>query len=210
MRPLIHFDNSMIPMKKNLLIVLTALAGLSLHGQGTVNFANNSSTAVTNSLTAARVEVGTTFLAGLYYAADGVTDESQFVQIGANTGFAPLPGFIAGGTRTVPVDVAPAGGHVMFQIRAWEAAYGGSYEDALAAPSQNGRQALAGKSNLIRVNTTDANAQPPGVPASLTSGTGLTGFFLTVAPASAPEPSILLLAFTGGLATWLLRRGRIS
>lgn len=195
-------------MKTTLLITLIALAGLSLHGQGLVNFANNSATAVTNSLTGARVVTGNTFLAALYYAADGVTDESQFVQIGADTGFAPLPGFIAGGTRTVPVDVAPTGGNVMFQIRAWEAAYGSTYEDALASPELNGRKALVGKSNIVRVNTTDANAQPPGVPASLTSGTGLVGFYLNLAPAPAPEPSVVALALTGGLATFWLRRGR--
>ena len=195
-------------MKTTLLIPLIALAGWSLHGQGTVNFANNSASAVTNSLTSARVETGTTFLAALYYAADGVTDESQFAQVGADTGFAPLPGFIAGGTRTVPVGMAPNGGNVMFQIRAWEAAYGSTYEDALAAPSQNGRSALVGKSNIIRVNTTDANAQPPGVPASITSGTGLAGFFLNLAPVPVPEPSSMALALMGGLATFWLRRGR--
>ena len=197
-------------MKKTLLIALTALASLPLHGQGLVNFANNSASAVTNSLTGARVETGTTFRAALYYAPDGVTDESQFVQAGADTGFAPLPGFIAGGTRTVPVDVAPTGGNVMFQIRAWETAYGSTYEDALLAPSQNGRGALAGKSIIIRVNTTDANAQPPGIPASITSGTGLTGFYLNVVPVAAPEPSTIALALTGGLAAFWLRRGRIS
>ena len=197
-------------MKKTILTALLALAGLHLQGQGKVNFANNSATAVTNSLTAARVVTGTTFLAALYYAADGVTDENQFLQIGANTGFNPLAGFIAGGTRTVPVDVAPSGGNVMFQIRAWEAAYGLTYEEALVAPVQNGRRALAGTSNIIRVNTTDANAQPPGIPASITAGTGLTGFYLNIVVDPAPEPSVLLLALTGGLATLMLRRGRIS
>ena len=60
-------------------------------------------------------------------------------------------------------------------MRAWEAAYGASYEEAVAASGQNGRGALNGKSSILTMAT--GNGTPPTPPTLLTAS-GLESFVL--------------------------------
>jgi hypothetical protein len=185
----LRFDlslNTLMTMKGKPLLLSTLLVlslASDLRAQGTVTFGNNSSTYITNSLTGMRVVVGTTFRVALYAAADGTTDESQFVTLGAPTSISLAPGIYVGGTRTapmVPVGV-PGGAFGMFQVKAWEFAYGTSYEEAAAAPPMNGRSALVGKSNLVRVRTGDPNN---GIVAGFLTDSGLQAFILGFSPGS--------------------------
>jgi len=185
-------------MKKSLLLASAIFASLSAYGQGTVVFANSSATAVTNILTGVRAVAGTTFMLQLYWAVDGTTDDGQFRPIGAEfngvTRFLG-PGVFNAGGATAPV--TPAGTFGMFQIRAWQVAFGTSYEEAATRVG-----ALVGKSNIIRVNTGDPIIQPPDAPSSLTAA-GLQAFLLTPV---IPEPSLFGLGLLGAGALLLLRR----
>jgi hypothetical protein len=193
-------------MKKTKLIVSLALGLVATQafGQGTVNFGNNSSSAVTNSFTMARVINGTTFRVALYYLPDQVEPPTlqQFLangqQLGASSIIQPQPGLYAAGTRTTP-NTTPGSGFAWFQVRSWESAFGTSYEEAVARGEIGGRLAYAGTSNIIRVKTGDpANGVTPG---ALTSF-GLQGFILT----QVPEPATIGIAAIGIGALLLLRR----
>src|SRR5678815_2035594 len=122
-------------MKKPSLILILALGliGSHGHGQGTVTFGNNSSTAMTNWLTMQRVVAGTTIRVTLYYMPDQPVAptreemEAMGVPLGANGVVQPAAGLFAAGTRTTPATTTP-GGFAWFQVRAWEFAFGTSYE----------------------------------------------------------------------------------
>jgi hypothetical protein len=193
-------------MKKTNLIVALALGLVSaqVYGQGTVTFGNNSASAITNAFTMARVVAGTTFRVALYYLPDGPEpsrDEMLLtgLSVGANAPIAPAAGLYAAGTRTTPV-TTPGAGFAWFQVRCWETAFGTSYEAAVANPlAQNGRLAIAGTSNIIRVKTGDpVNNIAPG---ALTAF-GLQTFLVT----QVPEPTTIGLAAMGIGALLLLRR----
>jgi len=190
-------------MKKLLITAAAVLATLSSFAQGTVNFSNATGNTtqrvrMDDPNTGALAPAGTTYSFGLYYAADGTSDESMFVMLGASTGVAGAAGtqtgLYNGGTRTAPT--ATAGGFGMFQVRGWETAYGASYE--LARASNQGR---LGKSNIVRVDTGDPTTVPAGTPASLTAA-GISGFALT----PVPEPSAIALGILGAGTLLLLRR----
>jgi hypothetical protein len=193
-------------MKKTNLIVALAMGLVSaqVYGQGTVTFGNNSASAITNAFTMARVVAGTTFRVALYYLPDGPEpsrDEMLLtgLSVGANAPIAPAAGLYAAGTRTTPV-TTPGAGFAWFQVRCWETAFGTSYEAAVANPvTQNGRLAIAGTSNIIRVKTGDpVNNIAPG---ALTAF-GLQTFLVT----QVPEPTTIGLAAMGIGALLLLRR----
>src|SRR5438477_587199 len=76
----------------------------------------------------------------------------------------PVSGVFVGGTRTTR-QATLGGARAQFQVRAWEAACGGTYEEAMAAPAQGGRRALIGQSAILEVPT--GNADPPTPPAVL-------------------------------------------
>jgi len=194
-------------MKKTNLIVALALglAATQVYGQGTVTFGNNSSTSVTNVLTMLRVVAGTTFRVALYYLPDQpiapTREEFELLgaQIGANSIIQPAAGLYAAGTRTTPL-TTPGAGFAWFQVRAWEVAFGTSYEAARDNPTaQGGRLALVGTSNIIRVKTGDpVNNITPG---ALTAF-GLQSFLVS----PVPEPTTIGLAAMGIGALLLLRR----
>jgi hypothetical protein len=121
-------------------------------GQGTVIFANNPSSGVTNLVTLGPVPAGTTFKAALYCAADGVLDESQFVQIGPAVGFF-APGLFFGGART-SIPAIPPGGWGMFQVRVFEAAFGATYEEVSC-------RGLVAESSIVRLQTGGPLLTPP-------------------------------------------------
>ena len=87
--------------------------------------------------------------AQLYYAPDGFTDDTAFVPVGTPAPVQFPPGRYNGGYKMIPV--ATLGQPIMIQVRAYETNYGGSYEQAEAAPPMNGRRALIGKSAIARV-----------------------------------------------------------
>ena len=132
----------------------------SARAQGQVNFANGTSNRVVNCLTGTFVTNGSAFRAALYYAPAGVTDEASFVQAGASTTFTS-PGIFNGGTRTLPN--AP-GTAFNIQIRVWEAAYGATWEGAVASGPINCRWPLLGKSAIVTVITTAAPDPPATIP----------------------------------------------
>lgn len=155
---------------------LQSFSVVEVPAQGLVDFANDSSSAVINSLTGYPATSGTTFKAGLYYLPDSTrppTHEGQFTtQLGASAAFAS-PGVYAGGTRATPS--SPPGSFGYFIVKVWETAFGTSYESALANPNTvAGRRALVGTSNIIRTQT-GATA-----PAALL---GLQSFSLVPVPA---------------------------
>jgi hypothetical protein len=151
--------------------------------EGSVVFSNSGGQPITicDETGVYRVPIGSTYKAALYYAGDGVTDESQFLQIGGSANFGPTPGYFSGGGRTVPVQ--PCGGFAMFQVRAWEAAHGATYEEAF-----NSGIAKLGKSNIFRVDT--ANPIYADAPTGLVAS-GLLGFQIS-SPTCVPEPHLTL------------------
>ena len=182
--------------------------------QGTVIFSNfGAPGAVTDGLSGLPAEVGTTFSVGLYFAQDGITDPSQFLQIGPAIHIMFSPGYFYGGTYTAPT--SQPGGFGMFQVRVWETSFGSTYEQAAANPApQNGRLALAGESGMLRVNTGDPTIPDPQAASPLVGTTYVLsavgarlddGFVLNVVP----EPSAAFLLLLG-LPLVLLRRGRSS
>jgi hypothetical protein len=188
-------------MKLLLALMLLTLGICVGNAQGIVAFANSSAEPVVDYRTGQPVVTGNTFLAGLYFAQDGITDESQFVQVGPAADFWQ-PGVFNGGGRTAPTTVP--GGYGMFQVRAWESAFGSSYEEAASAPPQGGRLALIGKSGIFRADT--SGSIPPTKPPTTIIAQGFRGFHVT----PVPEPATALLfgvAFT--LGTCLLSTRRI-
>jgi hypothetical protein len=192
-------------MKKLVLTAAAIFATVNIFAQGTVNFSNIGGLGgITNSMTGARVVAGATFQVQLYYAPDtgaGVPDFNGLMPLPGVANIAPTAGLFSGGTRTAPV--SPPGTFAYFQVRAWETAFGTSYEDVLAkGVVVGGRTGLAGFSNIIRVNTADPTLTPAEAPSPLTGVTGLQGFLVV----PVPEPSVIGLGLLGAGALLMLRR----
>ena len=174
------------------------LQSLNVFGQGTVNFSNlgaNDNQKVyvqypggNQTLTPA----GTTYSLALYWAPDGTTDEVAFAMVGAPTaiiGASGTPsGLFNGGTRNVPITAA--GGFAMLQVRAWETAFGNSYEQAAAS----GLSGL-GKSTIFRVDTDTTS------PGANILNQGFTSFAIVV-----PEPATYTWGLMGIALFFFLRR----
>jgi hypothetical protein len=156
---------------------------VDLSAQGTVNFANDTTCVLSNVVTGARVVAGAAFSAGLYYlpatnsspAPSNYDFDTRGVPLLPSTGLY-YGGLFEGGVRTTPSTTSP-GGPAWVQVRVWETAFGTSYEQAVAAPALAGRRALAGTSNIIRVQTGNP-AVTLAAPASLACS-GLGGVTLT-------------------------------
>jgi hypothetical protein len=167
------------------IIAVVGSACTNLLAQGTVNLANDISSGVSNILTGAAVVAGTNFNAALFYLPDSYYPPSNkdFDTMGV-----PLPpwadftsaGVFDGGVRTTPAQTPP-GGFAWFQVRVWEAMFGSTYDQAIAAPAIAGRKALAGTSNIIKVGT----GLNQSLPASLVSA-GLRGLRLVPIPQQIP------------------------
>jgi len=199
-------------MKKLVVVSVLAASMWQAYSQGTVNFANAGASAVSNSITQARVAVGQAFNVALYYYPDsgqasvttdqitaGLTTGTTVIISSNSTGFR-FAGVYDGGARTAPTP-AP-GGTGWFQVRAWEKAFGATYEEALANPTPiGGRLALVGSSNIIKVTLGNPTTQPPGTPGSLINS-GIQWFWVV----PVPEPSVIGLGVLGIGALLLLRR----
>jgi hypothetical protein len=204
-------------MKKQILF-LSALVVISLNAfaQGTLTFANIGAP-ITNDLTGLPV-AGTVFRAALYYLpATGAVGEkpptpSDFDHV---MPLNPSASFLSGGvfnagTRTAPT--TPAGGFGWFQVKAWETAFGTSYEQAIANPNPiGGRFALVGTSNIIRVNTADPTVGIEPTPTLIAAG--LKGFCVgglerhaVACGGPVPEPLVFWLGCFGLSALLVLSR----
>jgi hypothetical protein len=185
-------------MRKLTCYAAATLLTLNGYAQGLVTFSNIGGQLVTNFCTGQPISVGSTFLAALYYADDGITDEALFVQLGGAAAFGPRLGSFSAGLRTAPTPVA--GGFGMFQVRAWEADFGMTYEQALVAPPIDDRTALLGKSIILRIDT----ATPFDKISSL-GASGFQGFYVGSPDTCIPEPApiCVFIAITG---IWIFAR----
>lgn len=202
-------------MKKFITIAGAIAVGCQLFGQGTVDFRNGNANAITNGLAGGRIVAGTAFQVALYYLPD--TGQASVTTADITAGLAngttrvistnsaaggtslAAPGIFVGGVRTAPT--ATPGGSGWFQVRAWESAFGNSYEAAVANGSPvGGRLALVGTSNIMKVTTGNPLLSPPGTPFNIQNA------LQTFAVLPVPEPSVIGLGFLGIGALLLLRR----
>ncbi len=187
-------------MKKVLIIASLLVATVGVLAQGTINFATKVTASGIAALATdisgggAGVLIGSAYLGQLYAGATAdslapIAGTAVAFKVSISTG-AGL-GWLSGGAVSTPF--APATGGY-FQVRAWLASSGASYEAALAA---NG---VTGFSNIIHLTALgDPNAVPvPGFPVDMV---GLTSFTVQ----GVPEPSTLVLGVLGA-SLFLLRR----
>jgi hypothetical protein len=188
-------------MKKLLLIALMAFVGAGAYAQGNIVFSTvGGSTQPTVITTEAGANAGAGYMAALYYAPSGVTDESMFMQAGAAASFIGSTGLISAGTRTAPTDTP--GGSGNFQIRAWSTAFGATYEEA------NRPGGVVGVSAVIPAGTALTTGTPPPPATSLVAAANAAGLPLgfQMATVVVPEPSVIALGLLGAGALLALRR----
>jgi len=195
-------------MKRILLTLAAGFLACSVFGQGgvVINTRGGGVDAqVTDTLTGQLV-TGNAYLAQLYYGAPGVAEDAMVAVLDAPGGttatpawFTPasLPGYIltstGGGNRyTDPAVVAP-GANTDFQLRAWQASLGATWEAALGAWDST---TVMGKSGIITVATSANNLDTPKPLA------GLASFDLV----PVPEPSVIALGAIGLVALLWRRR----
>lgn len=183
-------------MKKLILSATLMFAAVAAFGQGTLIFANSSTTGITNSMTGSgatgtAVDQNDTQV-GLYIG--NVGDSVGSLTMIAQTNFAG-PGQFRGGTRTL---AGWGAGTVQVQVRAWLAStVYPSYEAAYAAGLGGDGSVLLGASNPFSI----ALVLPPAAPNS-TATSGLQRFDIN----PVPEPSSIALGLLGLGAVALFRR----
>jgi len=195
-------------MKRILLTLAAGFLACSVFGQGGVVINTRGGgvdATVTDNLTGQLV-TGNAYLAQLYYGAPGVAEDAMVAVLDAPGGstatpawFTPasLPGYIltstGGGNRyTDPAVVAP-GANTDFQLRAWQASLGATWEEALGNWDSS---TVMGKSGIITVATSANNLDTPK------PLTGLQPFGLD----PVPEPSVIALGALGLVALLWRRR----
>ncbi|HEY0548529.1 MAG TPA: PEP-CTERM sorting domain-containing protein [Verrucomicrobiae bacterium] len=197
-------------MKKALLLLGLIVLPAALFAQGTVNFANSSTTRITTNSTAqpppgqlANVagNTQTGFTVGLYIAPQGTTDPNAFQLMGPTTpSFGALaPGQFNGNPPGGQFFVVSnnTGQAIAFQVRAWSTFAGTTYETA-----RNVQNAYRGWSAIGEVTPATGLVLTPNL-----FGTGagqIGGFVLT--PNTVPEPSSIALGLLGLGAIALFRR----
>ncbi len=176
---------------------LLAIAGQKAFAQGTVVFNNSNASLVTyapGSPDSGSLAVGNTVLLALYWGPAG-SAAGALTQIGGTTTIGPVVGRYSGGTRTTGAGTA-AGATAVFQVKAWSASMGATYEEAL---TRNG--GYIGASPLF-TSSTGGVGQPASaaVPLSATA----VGFAVTFVPV--PEPGTIALGLLGATALLLRRK----
>jgi hypothetical protein len=172
-------------MKKLIIVSACLFAAVGALAQGTVNFANTSTTGLIT-YNGANAAVGS-LTVGLYYGVAGTTDPATLTLI-KTTGIA-APGRYLGGTATA---TSSAGGSAaVFEVRAWAGA-SVSYEAAVAAGADSGRSGLFNVAVL---------GNPTGTPPTPAATLGAPAFTVAVVP----EPSTIALGLLG-LGALLIRR----
>lgn len=195
-------------MKAILLIFAFSLACCSAHAQGKINFSTFNFAPCTNQNTGTLMPTGPGFWAQLYYGPAGAREDQLISVTNAPVHFA-VAGYILNATPyyTDPA-VVPGGAFGTFQVRAWEAVLGDTWETAYANWLSGPPGPLLTKSNLGLIRTADANADPPQTPASLAGNgpgeIGIRRFF----GQPLPEPGTLALGLAGTLALLWFRRRR--
>lgn len=184
-------------MKKLIALGMVALSCVGVWAQGQLTFINRD---IANGIDAPIFETdgvtklaGTAYLADLYYGPVGA-DPSTFTSLGLAIAF--RTGAAAGYLPTTVVSVpgVAANQEALFQIRAWRASDGATWQQAYnnaghVSPIE------ASLNPVVRVTLTG----PPNAPAALV---GLTSHSLI----AVPEPSTILLGLAGLGGLLYLRR----
>jgi hypothetical protein len=191
-------------MKKTLIACAVLLSAITASfAQGTVNFANTSTTLITtNTPTGSGNMAGLNqYRIGLYVGALGTAESSlSLAGYGTNSPIAGRMNANGAGSFTLPSPGYPTSVQIAFQVRGWSLGSGTSYEEAFAAGALTGTSALG-------VTTPGGGLVLPG----LIFGDGSTdangnrtvgGFAMTVVP----EPSSIALGLLGLGAIALFRR----
>lgn len=192
-------------MKKTLLMLASLLLVVSSYGQGLIafkTFGGGVNAPATNALTGLRIPAGATFMAQLYYGAAGAAESSLISVSNAPVPFTSVGYVIRGETYYTDPAIVAGGAIGTFQVRAWEAVLGATWDVAYINWLSNTgpyEGKVLGKSNLTQVKTGDPNSVPPGTPSALI---GLTGFSLV----PVPEPGVLALCALGFVALLWRRR----
>lgn len=198
-------------MKKALVVTLAigCLSVPSLFAQGKVSFnlsSLNPVPLVTNGVTGAGLN--NAYRAQLFYGSSA--DSSTFAPVWSTLAgavstpftFGVIPGVVNDNTAKYTDPTRVEGGTPgYFQVRAWTAAMGATYDAAFAAWNSQAADPsrLLGQSVVVKVNVlASGTASPPATPSPLV---GMQGF--GVAPV--PEPSVIALGALG-LAALLYRR----
>jgi len=190
-------------MKKILLTLAVLGTAISLHAQGRVAFANNPSTPITLQSSGANISGSGTYRFGLYVGPAG-TPEALLELVGTGLNGIVAGQFSGGNPFTLPSSTTlspggyPAGTAIAFQIRAWTAAAGASYEVALGQSANLAN--VYGKSPVGSANPT---ASPAAAATLFGAAAGQVGGF---ALAPVPEPSTIALALLGGSLLLFRRR----
>jgi hypothetical protein len=179
--------------------IFTCLGATAL-AQGQLNFANDTTTRLTNGAGVNFPPAGsTTYKAGIYWGPAGAGENSLNLlpasSNGVTTTWSPFSGIFNGGTATFPTL-----GQIAVQIRVWGANYA-DYAAAILAGAPEGTV----KSAVQLVTLGNPNSIPPGTPTSLVSptGPGDTPFRWTIVP----EPSSIALGLLGlGAIAWFRHR----
>jgi hypothetical protein len=187
-------------MKKLLLTAAAVLvATINTFAQGAVTWGATTSAQgrITDGKDGALATSADGIRAALYWAP--LSDPTNFRMIGnaVNVGV-PTAGLYSGGQAVTGVETG-GGEMAWFQVRAWELAYGSTYEAAVMAPDQSGRPALRGSSNTFMSATAATTGSPPPTPIALNAA--IMPFTVVV-----PEPSAIALGLLGAGALLLLRR----
>jgi len=175
-------------MKKTMCVLALLLASASAFAQGTVNFNNKVTASAINAPVYAPDGVtglaGAAYLAQLYAGADA----NSLAPVGVAVVF-KVNGYFGGGAVSTSLNPATGG---TFQVRAWEAAGGATYDAAVAAGRPFGKS-----DTFVIAKLGDPAASPPGLPVDLV---GLKSFSLV------PEPSTVALGVLGAAALLAFRR----
>lgn len=200
-------------MKRILLTLVAGLASLSVFGQGGIVLNTRTGGVLapaTDTLTGVPA-TGNAYLAQLYYGAAGAAEGSLVPVLlnaspdttvgttawfgsGATAGY--ILGSTGGGNRYTDPAVAAPGATTSFQLRAWQASLGTTWEEALANPLYQQGTTVLGKSGIIQVPTSANNLDTPK------PLTGLAAFDLV----PIPEPSVIALGAIGLVALVWRRR----
>jgi hypothetical protein len=198
-------------MKKVILTTLMSVAAVAAFAQGTINFANDGGAissppdrfvrygpgAAAKGFTPGTAAGGTNIQIQLYYGVSG-TPESSLVPLTAAPArlrvstSTSVGTWSAGGTRTF-TGQGP-GATLVLQVRAWDIAFGATYDAAFNNPANDG---LLGKSQLF----TYVVPQTTDPPASFNMA-NFVGF--NIEPV--PEPASFALAGLGAAALLIFRR----
>jgi len=177
-------------MKKVLLTAFAVMASLSLFAQGTVTYANNSSTKVLldKGDGSAIVNAGSPYVVGLWYGAAGSTAD-QLTYVGDTSKKSLANGGFLGGTLNLP-----SAGTYTLQLRGWD----GSKGDYAASKAAG----VWGDSALWTQGTGNPTASPSVPPVSIVAAGNFSGMTIHIVP----EPSTIALGILGLGGLFLLRR----